>query len=219
MYEFLGCYLHGDSCLPNIGSDLQQERLTKTRLRLQYTLELGYGLEVMWECEWEKWIRMDGDVLKTFEEVWYPKWPSLPTKHKVRDAVKDGSFFGLVRCDVRVPPELMEHFSEMTPLFGHARLGEEHLSPHMRAYVVSSGISMLTHRSLVGANRAEGMLLHSELLQWYLRKGWLLPMLPKHTATKRRQCMKSLLSKQLSLGDRVTATPHLHCMHIWPSFL
>ena len=87
------------------------------------------------------------------------------------DAVKDGSFFGLVRCDVRVPPELMEHFSEMTPLFGHARLGEEHLFPHMRAYVVSSGISMSTHRSLVGANRAEGMLLHSDLLRWYLKKG------------------------------------------------
>ena len=65
----------------------------------------------------------------------------------------------------------MEHFLEMTPLFGHARLGEEHLSPHMRAYVVSSGISMSTHRSLVGANRAEGMLLHSELLRWYLKKG------------------------------------------------
>ena len=113
----------------------------------------------------------------------------------------------------------MEHFLEMTPLFGHARLGEEHLSPHMRAYVVSSGISMLTHRSLVGANRAEGMLLHSELLQWYLRKGWLHPMLPKHTATKRRQCMKSLLSKQLSFDDRVTATPHLCCMKILPSCL
>ena len=131
LYEFLGCYWHGHSCLPNIGSGLQRERLAKTRLRLQYTLELGYDLEVMWECEWKKWIRMDGDVVNTFEEVWYPKWPSLPTKHKVLDAVKDGSFFGLVRCDVRVPPELMEHFSEMTPLFGHARLGEEHISPHI----------------------------------------------------------------------------------------
>ena len=62
MYEFLGCYWHGHSCLPNIGSNLQQERLTKTRLRLQHTLELGYDLEVMWECEWKRRIRMKGDV-------------------------------------------------------------------------------------------------------------------------------------------------------------
>ena len=67
----------------------------------------------------------------------------------------------------------MELFSEMTPLFGHANLGEEHLSPHMRAYVASSGMSVSTHSSLVGANRAEGMLLHSELLRWYLKKGLL----------------------------------------------
>ena len=43
------------------------------------------------------------------------------------DAVKDGSFFCLVSCDVRVPPELMDRFSELSPLFGHAKLGEEHL--------------------------------------------------------------------------------------------
>ena len=43
-----------------------------------------------------------------------PEWPSLSKEHKVVEAVKDGSFYGLVRCDVRVPPELMEHFSEMT---------------------------------------------------------------------------------------------------------
>ena len=119
-------------------------------------------------------MRLNGDIgrfVKVFEEVWYPKCSQLSTELQVLNAVKDGSFFGLVRCDVQVPPELMDHFSEMSPLFGHAKLGEEHMSPHMKAYVVSSGMSMSTHKSLVGANRAEGMLLHSELLRWYLEKG------------------------------------------------
>ena len=69
-----------------------------------------------------------GRFVKMFEEVWYPKWSPLSTELQVLSAVKDGSFFGLVRCDVRVPPELMDHFSEMSPLFGHAKLGEEHMS-------------------------------------------------------------------------------------------
>ena len=105
-------------------------------MRLQYTLELGYDLEVMWECEWRKRIRVDGDVgrfVKAFEKVWYLRWSPLPTGWEVLNAVIDVSFFSLFRCDVRVSPELMDLFSEMTPLFGHARLGEEHLSPHMRA--------------------------------------------------------------------------------------
>ena len=59
----------------------------------------------------------------------------------------------------------------MSPLFGHENLGEEHMSPYRRAYVVSSDISISMHKSLVGANRAEGMLLHSELLRWYLENG------------------------------------------------
>ena len=95
----------------------------------------------------------------------------LSTEHKVLDAVKDRSFFGLVRCDVWVPSELMEHYSQMTPLFGNAKLGDEHLSPHMKAYVISSGMSLSKHRSPVGANRADCMLLHSELLRLYLTKG------------------------------------------------
>ena len=33
------------------------------------------------------------------------------------------------------------------------------------------GMSVSTHRSLVRANRAEAMLLHSELLRWHLKKG------------------------------------------------
>ena len=174
VYEFLGCYWHGHSCLPNSGSDLQQERLAKTKLRLQYTLELGYNLEVMWECEWKRKVRVDADIgrfVRVFEEVWYPKWAPLSTELQVLDAVRDGSFFGLVRCDVQVPPELEDRFSEMSPLFGHAKLGEEHMSAHMRSFVVSSGMSVSAHKSLVGANRAEGMLLHSELLRWYLEKG------------------------------------------------
>ena len=32
-------------------------------------------------------------------------------------------------------------------------------------------MSVSTHKSPVGAKRAEGMLLHSELLRWYLKKG------------------------------------------------
>ena len=38
--EFLGCYWHGNLYLPNTGSDLQRERMEKTRLHLQYTVEL-----------------------------------------------------------------------------------------------------------------------------------------------------------------------------------
>ena len=62
VYEFLGCYWHGHLCLPNASGELKQERFAKTKLCLQYTLELGYNLEVMWACEWKRKVRMNGDI-------------------------------------------------------------------------------------------------------------------------------------------------------------
>jgi G:T-mismatch repair DNA endonuclease (very short patch repair protein) len=85
--------------------------MKKTRMRLQYIVELGYDIEVMWECEWNRRVREDGDVgrfVKTLEEVWYPKWCILSTEQQVKKAVEDGQFFGLVRCDISSPPELSE---------------------------------------------------------------------------------------------------------------
>ena len=109
VYEFLGCYWHGHSCLPNSGNDLQQERLAKTKLRLQYTLELGYNLEVMWECEWKRKVRVDADIgrfVRVFEEVWYPKWTPLSTELQVLDAVRDGSSLGWSGVMCRCPLNL-----------------------------------------------------------------------------------------------------------------
>ena len=66
----------------------------------------------------EKKVRMnrdDGRFVKAFEEIWYPKWSPLSTELQVLNAVKDGSFFDLVRCDVRVPPELMDIFFRDEP--------------------------------------------------------------------------------------------------------
>ena len=75
---------------------------------------------------WVERIRADGDVgrfFTTFEEVWDPKWP---------------------------PPEQMEHFSEMSLLFDHAKFGEAYLSSHMREFVPLSSMSVSTHWSQQG---------------------------------------------------------------------
>ena len=155
---------------------------------------------------------MEGDVgrfVKAFEELWYPKWAPLSTELMVLDAVKDGSFFGLVRCDVRVPPELMEHFSEMTPLFGLSKLGQGHLSLHMRAHVVLSGMSVSTHKSHVGANRAEGMLLHSELLQWYLKKGLVASNVTKTFRYKKKAMFEEFVVQTTESQRRGNSDPSL----------
>jgi hypothetical protein len=41
----------------------------------------------------------------------------------------------------------------------------------MKEFMVESGMSVSTNKSLVGASSAQRILLHSELLRWYLKKG------------------------------------------------
>ena len=174
IYEFLGCYWHGHTCLERRDCEEQQERLHHTRSKLQYVVELGYNIEVMWECEWKKMCKEDqsvGRFVSRFNDIWYPNWSPLSTQDQVVGAVRQGEFFGLVECDIHVPEEIHDKFSEMCPIFGHLTITEEHISSHMMDYVKECQINIHSQKSLVGALRASHILLHSELLKWYLSEG------------------------------------------------
>ena len=48
----------------------------------------------------------------------HPKWNM--TQNEILTAVIDGTLFGMIECDVRVPAYLREHFAEMLPVFKNA---------------------------------------------------------------------------------------------------
>ena len=70
-------------------------------------------------------------------------------------------------------------------------------------------MSMSTHKSLVGANRADGMLLHSELLRWYLERGLVASNVTQTFRYKKAIFEEIVVQETESRrqGDRVTATP------------
>ena len=69
------------------------------------------------ECEWKE-IRNES-VVKTFlAPASRPRWTM--TQQEIIAAVVDGTLFGMVECDVRVPEELQDYFSEMQPVFKNA---------------------------------------------------------------------------------------------------
>ena len=174
-YEFLGCYWHGHGCATNASvTEQQTDRFEATCNKLTYLSRLGYNVVALWECEWDKTIRENATAARfsiMFREEWYPSLPALSTIVSVIRSVRDGSFFGLVECDIHVPEHLYDKFSEMSPLFGHTKLGDEILSDHMRTFVREHNIAPSANRGLVGAMAAKKMLLHSDLLRWYLDEG------------------------------------------------
>ena len=87
LYEFLGCLYHGDTCqqfreVTSLGGDTQAERYEKIMARLQQLTGLGYTVEVVWECQFDR------DNLPHHPELKHPIVQSgLP---KTRDTLYGG---------------------------------------------------------------------------------------------------------------------------------
>ena len=68
MYEFLGCFLHGQTCLhfrdvTNLAKGTLDERFEQAMARLQRITPAGYIVDVVWECQFDK------DILPHHQEL------------------------------------------------------------------------------------------------------------------------------------------------------
>lgn len=142
--QFHGCFWHGHPCSKTKGMIINAVRKTPmkelyetTIHNEQYLRDLGHTVRVLWECEWEKMIKTTPklqEFVEAFNRSLYPR-NSIPLE--LEDCIKmitDGSFFGLVECDISVPDELKDKFSEMAPIFKNIEVGREHLSEHMKDF-------------------------------------------------------------------------------------
>ena len=118
----------------------------------------------MWECEW-KGKRIESDT-KRFIDAEFPRRSSQRmTQQQILAAVVDGTLFGMVECDVRVPEELQDYFSEMQPVFKNASVTRDDIGPFMRQYAEDHDIISAPRRMLVGSYRGDKILLATPLLR------------------------------------------------------
>ena len=86
-------------------------------------------------------------------------------------AVQNRKLFGMVECDIHVPHELYDYFSEMSPIFKNIDVPFEEIGSHMKEFVEKYNLSKTPRRSLIGSMHGEKMLFATPLLKWYLDKG------------------------------------------------
>ena len=113
----------------------------------------------MWECEWKREAKPPRR----------PKWTM--TQNEILTAVIDGTLFGMVECDVRVPDNLRGHFAEMQPVFKNPTITRDDIGPYMRQYAEEHNILTKPRRKLVGSFRGDKILLTTPLLRWYIAHG------------------------------------------------
>ena len=163
-YQFHGCYFHG---CPKCHQPEETNKLNgKTMVTLlantkKHTAYLRRHVKVveMWECTWKR------------ERDPPPRRKWQMTQNEILAAVIDGTLFGMIECDIHVPPELRPYFSEMQPIFKNATVTRDDIGPFMRQYAEEHDIMSTPRRMLVGSYRGEKILLTTPLLQWYLAHG------------------------------------------------
>ena len=116
----------------SVNGKTMAELLASTKTHTAYIRRFVDVVE-MWECEW-KGKRIESDT-KRFSDAEFPRRSSRRmTQQQILAAVVDGTLFGMVECDVRVPEELQDYFSEMQPVFKNASATRDDIGPYMRQY-------------------------------------------------------------------------------------
>ena len=164
-YQFHGCFWHG---CPKCHADPEETNpkngktmavlLADTKNHTAY-LRRHVKVVEMWECQWKR------------ERDPPPRRKWNMTQNEILAGMVDGTLFGMVECDVRVPVELQDHFAEMQPIFKNAMVTRDDIGPFMRQYAVDHDIMSTPRRMLIGSYRGDKILLATPLLRWYLTHG------------------------------------------------
>ena len=163
-YQFHGCFWHG--CPKCYDQNETNPKNNKTMAELladtkKHTTYLRRHVKVveMWECDWKR------------ERDPPPRQKWKMTQQQIIAAVVDGTLFGMVECDVRVPEHLQDHFAEMQPIFKNTTVTRDDIGPFMRQYAEEHDIMSTPRRMLVGSFHGIKLLLATPLLRWYLAHG------------------------------------------------
>jgi len=170
------------------------ERREYTRGISEYITEQGYNLVEMWGCEWKrlkKTVKFVTNNLYPGEEKVYLR------EGEIMKMIKDGSLFGAVEVDIRVPEHLKKYFEEMTPLFKNTTVSYEDIGEYMQAHLKTTNKSFKEERYLIGSMFADKILLITPLLRWYLEHGLEVTKIHQLIQFNPKPCFKTF-------GDRVS---------------
>jgi hypothetical protein len=192
IFQYHGCWYHGHSCLSkNLKTfkdiQLHRNRNKSTHDTTNFMKSQGYRVVEIYECEFKK-MKQENPALRKFisqhVSPFTNKYPSSVNEDDIIQGVMWGEIFGMLEVDISVPdswsevcfrPDTnlnpQEYFGEMSPIFGNVDITFDDIGPLMQEYINENNLSKRPRRLLIGAMRAEKILLATPLLIWYIKHG------------------------------------------------
>ena len=166
-FEFNGCRYHSCSCDVSKKSKIRRNDVQKEK-----DLSSIGTLIVMKECEWDEFCKT------TKPEYSLPNFLGRKNikESEIFAAVVNGTFYGLIQCDISSPDHVIEHFLKLNhpPIFNHVEIDREMLSTKMTEQLDSRNIKFPLEKQLTLTFNATEYLLTTDLAQFYISKGMIL---------------------------------------------
>ena len=180
VYQFHVCICHGHKCPLTSGMTHNPfnhkpfEELARNTDSITRYLRKGLNLKVieMRECEWKQMKNNDPAIVE-FVNMNIPPHPTTMnmSEAEILKRIRDGTLFGMVQCDIKVPEHLEDYFSELQPIFKNTEVGLDDIGEHMKEYAKSKNLLTHPRRTLVGSFYGDQILMTTPLLKWYMIHG------------------------------------------------
>lgn len=196
-FNFFGCFFHGcvkaqcryglvERKIRNIQDSKKREEARKkliiendlkyadTMELIRYIREQGIQLVCKWECDWKREKKSDyvQQILTRIKSVnLYPETEgtkSSMTEDQICSKIKDGSFFGVIKCDIEVPHDKRKYFEIFPPLFKKASVTIDDVGEYTKKLCEQQEQLKTPRELLISSFTSKETILTSGLVKWYL---------------------------------------------------
>ena len=97
---------------------MEKDIRVRDQQHVQVLQDKGYTVEIIWEKDWEALLAQRPEIKAYISQhhtcTHFKKYLN---QDQVIQYIQDGRCFGFIECDIEVPDQLKEYFSQMTPIF------------------------------------------------------------------------------------------------------
>ena len=93
------------------------------------------------------------------------------TRPRLLEAILEDDIFGLAECDVDVPENLKDHYSQFPPVFKNVDVSLDDVGAYMKDLCKKSGFLKKPRRTLISSFFGKKVVLTTDQMKWYLKNG------------------------------------------------
>ena len=188
VYEFLGERWH-KGC-PFCGDGEEDETFLRKKSDI---LKMGYQLEIIWGCQWEKLLETVKNVPTSFPRILHNRSSEL----ELLEGIRNESLFGYLICDIKSPETVIKKWENFPLVIKREQIDLSYLSEDTKLQIENDYGSSSTFKrnTLIQCFNDQNHLLFSPMAKFYLDEGLEISNVKTFIQYQPDTCLKPFIEK------------------------